>query len=417
MCRHTDGPMPDRAVRGHLGKKIRTMRTTLRAGIALALSALTGWVLLAALAPARLPDALRAGSAVSEAATAAASKDRGGGPNGNPVAVEARSARQSRISSDIRGVGSLQSDETVQIASEIAGRIDEIAFLEGQPIRTGDVIVRLDEALATAEVADAEARLNLARQNSERAKSLARSGSGTERTRDEAVANLQIAIAALELARTRLAKHTLRAPFDGVAGIRNLSAGAYVGIGMPIVNIEKIDTLKVDFKIPELFLTEIRTGQKIDISVDAVPDRVFEGEIYAINPLVDINGRALQIRARLANPELLLRPGLFVRITIKGLGEREITLIPESAIVPRGSDAIVYRIDNGQAIETRVKLGDRINAEVEVVEGLDANATVVTAGQQKLRNGTAVEIVSAGETAAPVTVPTVPDRGAAGGSG
>ena len=311
------------------------------------------------------------------------------------VAVEASTARQAKTTSDIRAIGSLQSDEAVHVASEIAGRVAEISFKEGQPIAEGATLIKLDDALAQADLADAQARRTLAAANNDRARTLSRTGNVTGRARDEAVSNYETSDAAVALAQVRLAKHTLKAPFAGVAGVRTVSVGAYVAIGTPLVNIEKIDSLKVDFKVPETYLNDVKPGQKIEVLVDAIPGRTFEGEIYAINPLVDVNGRALQIRARLANPEMVLRPGLFARILVKGLAEREVVLIPESAIVPRGSEAFVFRIDNGKAIEARVKLGERKDAEVEVLEGLDPRATVVTAGQQKLRNGSTVDIVVA----------------------
>ncbi len=313
-----------------------------------------------------------------------------------PVVVEVAPARQAVASGDIRAVGSLQSDEAVQIASEIAGRVSTIPFNEGQPVKSGDIIVRLDEALAKADLADAKARLALADANNDRARTLARTGTVTGRTRDEALSNFETANAAVELAQTRLSKHTLVAPFDGVAGTRSVSIGAFIPIGSPIVNIEKIDALKVDFKLPEVYLAQIKVGQKLDVTVDAFPDQTFGGEIYAINPLVDVNGRALQIRARLPNDGLVLRPGLFARITVKGLTSREVTLIPESAVVPRGGESVVFRIDNGKAIEAVVKLGERKDAEVEILEGLDPKATVVIAGQQKLRNGSSIEVLTTG---------------------
>ncbi len=382
----------------------RQMRKAL--GIALAFVVLTGvWATLAYTQSDLLPKSLRMsdrdGVASEDKVLRAKTPRASNGGSGGLIAVEAKSARQARVSTDIRAVGSLQSDEAVQIASEIAGRIAEIPFKEGQPVRAGDVIARLDEALVKADIADAEARLRLAKQNNDRAKALVRTGAVTERSRDEAISNFEIAQAAVELAKTRLDKHTLRAPFDGVAGVRNVSIGAYVAVGTPIVNIEKLDTLKVDFKVPEIYLTDIKVGQTVDVTLDAVPGQTFAGEIYAINPLVDVNGRSLHVRARLANSQQLLRPGLFARITIKGLAEREVTLVPESAIVPRGGDAFVYRVDNGQAIEARVKLGARKDAEVEVLEGLEPTAIVVTAGQQKLKNGSGVEIVSAGDVLPP----------------
>lgn len=320
---------------------------------------------------------------------------------GGPTTVEVANARQDKASGDIRAVGSLQSDESVQIASEIAGRISKIPFEEGQPVKAGSIIVQLDEALVRAEVSDAKARLALATANNDRARTLARTGTVTGRTRDEALSNFETANAAVELAETRLSKHTLIAPFDGVAGVRSVSVGAFVAVGAPIVNIEKIDTLKVDFKVPEIHLSTIKVGQQIEVSVDAIANKTFAGEIYAINPLVDVNGRSLEIRARLPNVGMELRPGLFARIVIKGMSSRDVTLVPESALVPRGEETFVYRVDNGKAVEAAVKLGARQNAEVEIIEGLEPSATVVVAGQQKLRNGSSVEVIEGAQPRAP----------------
>ncbi|WP_072390304.1 efflux RND transporter periplasmic adaptor subunit [Hyphomicrobium sp. CS1GBMeth3] len=312
------------------------------------------------------------------------------------VAVEAASAIATTSTQDLRAIGTLQSDESVQITSEIAGRITEILLSEGTPVSAGDVMVQLDDALAKAEVADAQARYNLAMGNLGRANSLAKSGNVTERARDEASTNAETTRAALELAKVRLSKHAIRAPFNGIAGIRKVSPGAYVEAGQPIVNLEKIDTLKIDFKLPELFLAQVATGQTVEISIDALPGKTFTGTIYAIDPHIDVNGRALSIRARLENPNLILRPGLFARLRVKGQVKRNVLVVPEAAIVPRGEEKIVYTIENGQALEVKVELGARSDGVVEVLHGLGENAMVVVAGQHKLKHGTSVEVVVSG---------------------
>jgi len=363
------------------------------AGAGVAVIGLAAWAGLRGAGPAL--DGLEAGKLTP---TTAVSTPRGGGPGqvaaSQGVAVEAVAAKVATSSADLRAIGSLQSDESVQIASEIAGRVTVIGLEEGKSVVAGDILVKLDDALVAAEVADTQARYEFATGNLGRANTLARSGNVTERARDEATANAETARAALELAKVRLSKHVIRAPFSGVVGIRRVSPGAYVAIGQPIVNIEKIDTLKVDFKLPELFLSQIRTGQTVDVQVDALPGRTFPGTIYAIDPMVDVNGRALQIRARLPNPDGILRPGLFARILVKGLQERHVVIVPESAIVPRGPDKIVYAIENGRAVEAKVTLGVRKDGLVEIVDGLKSDAVVVTAGQQKLKDGTPVEIVA-----------------------
>ena len=308
--------------------------------------------------------------------------------------VETAPARMVRNSRDIRAIGSLQSDESVKIAAEVPGRIAEILFKEGQPVQQDAPLVKLDDALAQAELADAQARQNLAQSNLDRANQLARTGSGTERARDEAVAASAQGRAAVELSQARLDKHTIRAPFPGIAGLRSVSVGAFVSAGTELVSLEKIDSLKVDFAVPEIFLTDVQVGQKVDVTVDALADRTFPGTIYAIDPAVDVNGRSLRIRSRLPNPEGVLRPGLFARILIKG-GEEQVVTVPESAIMPRAGESFVFRVENGKAVETKVELGPRKAGEVEIRKGLAADAVVVTAGQQRLRNGSAVEVITA----------------------
>jgi membrane fusion protein, multidrug efflux system len=323
------------------------------------------------------------------------------------VPVETATAREVTSRSDIRSVGSLQSDESVQISSEVAGRVSEVLFREGQRVQAGEVLVKLDDALSRAELGEAQARLALAEANHRRTSSLARTGNTTQRAEDEATSALETARAAVELIKVRLDKLSITAPFTGVVGIRRISVGAYMSPGAPIANLEKIDELKVDFKVPEIHLADVKVGQEIEVTVDALPRRVFKGTIYAIDPMVDVNGRALTIRARLPNPDLVLRPGLFARITVKGQSEAKVVVVPEEAVVPRGDSALLYRIESGKAVETKVRLGSRMAGHVEILEGLAPEAIVVTAGQIRLRNGALVEVVSS-----TVSSPGVAERGA-----
>lgn len=309
------------------------------------------------------------------------------------VPVEVASARRQTVTSDIRSIGTLQSDESVKVASEVAGRIESIRFTEGERVKAGDVLVQLDTTLVSASQAEMVARLNLAKANFERAQRLQLTGSGTARSLDEAQAELNTATALLNLQQAQLAKHTITAPFDGVVGLRTVSVGAYIPIGTELVNLEKIDVLKLDFKVPEIYLSHIQPGQQVAITADAMPGRTFEGRVYAIDPMVDVNGRSLSVRARLPNPDLVLRPGLFVRVVATGLESRDAVFIPESAVVPRGQERIVWLVVDGKAVEAKVVLGQRRSGEVEVLKGLEPGASVVIAGQGRLRSGAAVEIV------------------------
>ncbi|SDO63024.1 membrane fusion protein, multidrug efflux system [Filomicrobium insigne] len=332
--------------------------------------------------------AIKAETKDSEAKAASAT-----GAIRSAITVESGQSRTISRTRDLRAIGTLRSDESVKIAPEIAGRVVTVGFAEGQAVKQGDILMKLDDALAQAELADAEARYVLAQANNERAKALSKTGNVTEKAQDEAKANLRTSGAAVDLMKVRLDKHTVRAPFDGIVGIRQVSPGAFITAGTTVVNLEKIDQLKVDFSLPEIYLAEISTGQTVDLRVDALPGRGFQGKIYAIDPMVDVNGRSLTIRALVPNGDGELRPGLFVRIIVKGRIERQVVVVPESAVVPRAGENYVYRIDDGKVVEAKVKLGDRANAEVQILEGLASGATVVTAGQQKVKNGASVKVV------------------------
>jgi membrane fusion protein (multidrug efflux system) len=303
-------------------------------------------------------------------------------------------ARKGSATDDLWSVGSLRSDESVQISTEVAGRIAEILFIEGGDVKAGDVLIKLDDALATADVADARANLTLAQSNFDRAHSLSRSGSGTERVLDESTAALDRARSAVQLAETRLSKLSITAPFPGRMGLRMLSVGAYATPGQPMVNLEKIDQLKLDFRVPETVLTQVSKDQDVELRVDAFPERVFPGRVYAIDPQVDVNGRSLRIRARIENPNLALRPGLFARVIIKGLEERQVVRVPESAVVARGDDRIVFSIVGGKAKENKVSIGRLRAGAIEILQGIEEGTQVIVAGQMNLRDGAPVEIVA-----------------------
>jgi len=316
--------------------------------------------------------------------------------NRSPVEVAAAAFKQ--MSDDISAIGTLMSDESVQIASESSGRINTILFQDGDKTEAGAVLIELDDALVGAQLADAKARLKLAQANYDRASTLRKSGNATQSTLDQATSELAVAQSVLELVLTQHDKQSIKAPFPGVLGFRLVSPGAYVTAGTPLVNLEKIDRLKVTFSVAEIYLERLTVGQRIEVSADAVPGSKFEGFIYAIDPAIDVSGRAIKVRASLDNRDGRLRPGLLARIVVKG-APRNAVIVPESALVPRGNDLLVYKTDNGRALEIKVRTGRRVSGFVEIVEGIAAGEQVVTAGQQRLHDGASVEIVHSRQAA------------------
>ena len=353
------------------------------------------------------------------APSTAAGGPGGGPPGGFAIPVEATTVAIGTVVEAIPAVGSLRSTESVLIAPEIEGRISRLRVKEGKPVNAGTLLAELAPEIYVAELAQAQARLTYSKRSHERALKLQRQGAGTQRSLDEASANLQNDVAALQLAKARLDKTRIRAPFDGVLGLRRVSTGAYVKPGDPIINVEVIDPMKVDFKVPEIYLTAIRTGQKIDINVTALPGRSFTGNVYAIDPLVDVSGRSIVVRARVPNPNGLLKPGLFAQILLIVQKRESALLVPERTLVPIGSDQFVFKVVDGKAVRTKVKIGNREKGRVEIVSGLAKGDVVVTDGQIKIADGTPVHVsnqpggpgkkpTSAGQTDSPASAKTPP---------
>jgi len=332
-----------------------------------------------------------------------------GGPAG-PIAVEVFQVKPTTVQEDLQAVGSLQSNESVILRPEVSGRISAIGFKDGQAVRKGQMLIALDNSLNAAEVAQMQAENDLALANLKRSEDLASRKFISSSAQDTAASNAQVADAKLKLAQARLSKMRILAPFDGVVGIRGVSLGDYVKDGTDLVNVEDVRILKVDFRLPERNLTQVKVGQNIEVVADALPGERFSGHIDAINPRIDANGRSLEIRARLDNTVGKLRPGMFVRVRVI-VGERtNALLVPEEAIVPQGADFYVYKVVDGQARRVPVKIGVRRDALVEIVEGLSIADQVVTAGMRLSRDGQPVRVLPA----APPVKPAAPKGGANG---
>jgi membrane fusion protein (multidrug efflux system) len=160
------------------------------------------------------------------------------------------------------------------------------------------------------------------------------------------------------------------------------------------VNLENIESLKVDFRVPEIYSTQLRAGQTVRITLDAIAEGSYEGTVYAIDPAHDPNGRAIILRARLPNRDGLLRSGMFARVTLLVDEREQAIVVPETALVPVGQDQFVYRVLDGKAVLTKIRIGQRRRGQVEIVEGLDPHSVIVTEGTVKLRDGSAVQTVA-----------------------
>jgi len=340
------------------------------------------------------------GKSAAAAAGGAASTGKGPGGPAPAVMVEAITAATSPMPQTITAVGSLRSDESVTVRPEVAGRVVAIGFQEGRPVAKGSTLVKLDPAVNEAEVQQAKANLTLAKSKYERAIDLQKQGFISGQAKDEAENNLKVAEAAEALAAARLAKTEIRAPFSGIIGLRSVSIGDYVKEGQDLVNLEAVDPLKVDFRLPEVYLKQVQVGQTLQVSLDALPGRDYQGKVFAINPLVDAAGRAIVIRAQVSNADTALRPGMFARVRLLTKDERDALVLPEQALVPQGEEQYVFRVVNGKAARTKVEVGQRRDGRVEIVKGVAPGETIVTAGQLKIRDGVAVTLAPAAKSAA-----------------
>ena len=353
----------------------------------------------------RAVDPTGAGAAASAPAQGAAASP---GAAAKPPSVEVARVELARLIDDTRTVGSLRSSRSVVLRPEVSGRITQLNFTDGQRVRKGQVLVQFDDQLPQAQIQQSQAELSISQANQKRNQELVAQNFISQRSLDESAANLQVAQAKLSLARATAARLKIIAPFDGIAGIRQVNVGDYLKDGADIVNIEDIDALYVDFRLPERYQSKIRRGQTAQLDIDALPGQRYTAQIQAIDPLIDANGRSVGIRGCIDNRALQLRPGMFARVNAVFGVRDNASVIPEEAIVPQSGKQFVIKLLEGPSEATRktqrveVKVGLRSPGKVEILEGLAPGDTVVRTGQQRIqKDGTVVTVVdlSGGATA------------------
>ena len=331
----------------------------------------------------------------AQAPAPAAGASGAAGP-ARPVGVEVAKVEVMKLTDDAQTVGSLRSRQGVVVRPEISGRVRDLNFKDGDRVKKGQLLVQLDDQLQQAQLKQAQAELGIAKSNHVRNQELLAQNFISKRTVDESAANMEVSEAKLALAVANAARLKIFAPFDGITGIRTANPGDYLKDGADIVNVEDIDAIFVDFKLPERFQNKVRKGQMADIDLDALPGRKFKALVQAIDPLLDANGRSVSVRGCIDNRTLQLRPGMFARVT-QVFGERDKALvIPEEAIVPQGPRTFVIKVVDGDAKDDKgepqkvsqrveVKIGIRRPGRVEILEGVKEGETIVTAGQQRIQ--------------------------------
>lgn len=314
-----------------------------------------------------------------------------------PEAVTAALVRQEKWQDTLEAIGSIAAVQGVNITPEVAGTVSEIAFESGQVVAKGDLLVRLDTSSEEAQLRAIEAQVNLARINAERVRNLRAENTVSQAEWDTAEATLKQYQANADAIRAEIGKKTLRAPFAGKLGIRQVNLGEYLDAGKSIVSLQALNPVYADFLLPQQDLAKLKTGMPVRISTDAYPGRKFEGLLTAINPDLDSSTRSVRLQATLDNPDQRLRPGMFAWVEVLLPTTQDALVIPATSVLSAPYGSSVYVIDtqpatNGapaalavqqQFIRTGQARGDFVSVE----SGLKAGQRVVSSGLFKLRSG------------------------------
>jgi membrane fusion protein, multidrug efflux system len=318
-----------------------------------------------------------------------------------PISVAAIPATEQPWQRQYHAVGSFVAVQGVMLSNELAGTIEKIAFESGDQVKRGDLLVRFNVAPDEAQLRGAEAQAALARINLNRAKDLRAQGTNAQSDLDIADAEYSQATALVDNLKATIAKKIITAPFSGRLGIRQVNLGQFLAVGTPIVTLESLDPLYLNFALPQQDVVGLAVGQKVRITVDAYPGEVFVGAVNALNSKVDDATRNLAIQATVPNADGRLKPGMFGSVDVLRPKEDKFLVLPQTAIVynPYGNAVyVVVQEKDDQGVPTLVarqrfvQLGETRGDQVAVLKGVVAGEQVVTAGQLKLRNGAAVQI-------------------------
>jgi membrane fusion protein (multidrug efflux system) len=346
------------------------------------------------------------------------------------VGVEVAKAQTMKLQDDALAVGSLKSNQGVMLRPEVAGKVALISFKDGAHVPKGQVLIQLDDALQQAELKQARAQVAVAAANHKRNQELVAKNFISQRGLDESAAALQVAEAQQSLAQARVDRMKIVAPFAGTVGIRNVNVGDYVKDGADLMSIEDLSTMQVDFRLPERYLNSLKVGQGVEATLDALPGRLIQGRITALDPLLDANGRSVAVRASLPNQSGValtptakqydgvnrpLRPGMFARIKVVFGSKDNAVVVPEEALVPVAGRQFVIKAVVVESLSAdkrkdlpadtklvsqrvEVSLGIRRPGLVEITQGVAAADTVVVAGQQRLqRDGSPIRVMEVGQ--------------------
>ncbi len=329
---------------------------------------------------------------------AGAAGNFGGGP-AMALPVEVAVARTDTVRDEIAATGQIEAVQSIDLRPEVDGRIVEILIREGQEVEQGTPLFKVDDAQLQAQVAQLAAQRDLAQQALARAKELAQQNASSAADLEQAEATARSAQAQYDLQRIRLERTTVRAPFAGVVGQRYVSLGDYVTNTTRLASLHTVNPQRASFQVPERFARQLRPGQKVSFRVASIPGREFTGEVDFVDPIVQLPGRTILVKARVPNPERLLQPGMFIEVHLVTAVRPTAVVIPEDAVVPIEGSSSVWVVADGKAERRSVALGVRTPGFVEVTSGVETGAQVVVGGLELLAPGVPVRATVVDRTA------------------
>jgi membrane fusion protein, multidrug efflux system len=314
-----------------------------------------------------------------------------------PTPVEVADVKAHDIADKFEAVGTIEAIEGVTIVSEIDASVISLPFNEGSFIKKGDLIAQLDDSQLSAEVNRTEALFTQSQSAYKRIKTIVDQNAGTQQDLDDALANLKVAEANYQLAKARLAKTRIVAPFDGIIGTRKVSAGAFLRTGQEITELANLNEIRISFSAPERYLAQLKRDAKVIVSSTVFPDYQVAGKIIAIEPILDSETRNVNVVARVQNPGQKFRPGMSANVSVILSEHKQALTIPNEAVFANGNQSFVYLVKKDSTVAaTPVTLGMQTPEIVEVVSGLEDGAQVVRTGHQKLYDGAKVMPVNPG---------------------
>jgi membrane fusion protein, multidrug efflux system len=315
-----------------------------------------------------------------------------GGRSAAPATVTTAQVRSERLSQKLEALGNARANESVDISSKTSNIVTAIRFRDGERVRAGQVLVQLDDASARADVAAALATVTESESQYNRSRELLNTQALSKSSFDLLEATLKSNRARLQAAQARLEDTVIRAPFSGRVGLRRVSVGTLISPGNVITTLDDTSVIKLDFSVPETFVSVLREGLAVRATAPAFPGRSFAGKVASIDSRVDVNTRSVIVRALLANEDGALRAGMFLNVSL-ARDERETLVIPEEALTPEAEKQYVFVVADGKAARREVRIGGRSPGNVEIVAGLEAGERVIVEGTQKVRNGAPVHAI------------------------